>query len=101
MATVGCGSFWLVPELPLTHALVLGVVGSVLGQVGDLVESMIKRSFEVKDSGTVLPGHGGMLDRIDSVLFAVPLVYFYCVWFVEPNQPPGPSIFCSWPLLLP
>jgi phosphatidate cytidylyltransferase len=77
LAMVGFGHYWLAPELPLVHAIVLGVVGSVLGQIGDLVESMIKRTFGVKDSGQVLPGHGGMLDRVDGLLFVAPLVYYY------------------------
>lgn len=77
LAQVGMGTFWLLPELPLVHAIVLGILGSMLGQAGDLVESMIKRSCGVKDSGNILPGHGGMLDRIDALLFVAPLVYYY------------------------
>lgn len=77
IAMVGMGHFWLAPELPIVHAIVLGLVGSVLGQLGDLVESMLKRTFGVKDSGQVLPGHGGMLDRVDGLLFVAPLVYYY------------------------
>jgi phosphatidate cytidylyltransferase len=76
-AMVGMGSFWLAPQIPIAHAVVLGLVGSALGQVGDLVESMIKRTFGVKDSGNILPGHGGMLDRVDGLLFVAPLVYYY------------------------
>lgn len=79
LAQVGAGSFWLLPDLPVQHAVVLGIAGSVLGQCGDLVESMLKRSFGVKDSGQVLPGHGGMLDRIDALLFVAPLIYGYQV----------------------
>jgi phosphatidate cytidylyltransferase len=81
LAMVGFGHYWLAPELPIVHAVVLGVIGSVLGQLGDLVESMIKRTFGVKDSGNVLPGHGGMLDRVDGLLFVAPLVYYYAKLF--------------------
>lgn len=56
----------------ITYALVVGVIGTA----GDLVESMLKRSVDVKDSGTILPGHGGILDRFDAVLFVVPVIYF-------------------------
>jgi phosphatidate cytidylyltransferase len=81
IAMVGMGHYWLAPQLPIAHAVVLGVIGSVLGQLGDLVESMIKRTFGVKDSGNVLPGHGGMLDRVDGLLFVAPLVYYYAKLF--------------------
>jgi phosphatidate cytidylyltransferase len=65
------------PELNLAHSLILGAVIGLLGPLGDLAESMLKRGSEVKDSGTLLPGHGGMLDRVDSILFCAPLLYFY------------------------
>ena len=77
LATVGVGHFWLIPDLPVAHAIVLGVVGSVTGQVGDLIESMVKRTYGIKDSGSILPGHGGVLDRIDAVLFVAPVVFYY------------------------
>ncbi|MCA9716789.1 MAG: phosphatidate cytidylyltransferase [Myxococcales bacterium] len=73
--TFGC--LWMLPELPVVHAVALGVVGSAFGQVGDLVESLFKRGFKVKDSGNLLPGHGGMLDRVDGLLFVAPVVYYY------------------------
>ncbi len=83
LATLGLGTAWLVPELSVRDAIVLGVLGSAFGQVGDLVESMIKRSYGVKDSGRLLPGHGGMLDRIDGLLFVAPVVYWYITFIVH------------------
>jgi phosphatidate cytidylyltransferase len=66
---------YLIPEAPLGEALVLAAAGNIAGQLGDLCESALKRGAGVKDSGTLLPGHGGWLDRIDSSLFSVPVVY--------------------------
>ena len=84
LATVVAGSLLLVPELPLKHALVLGVVGSLVGQIGDLFESMLKRGYGVKDSSALLGAHGGMLDRVDALLFVAPVVYFYVRYVVLP-----------------
>jgi len=60
--------------------ILLSAVVNIAAQLGDLVESLIKRGAGVKDSGTILPGHGGMLDRIDAMLFAVPVVWAYGAW---------------------
>jgi phosphatidate cytidylyltransferase len=67
---------WLLPAAPLAEALGLTVIANIAGQLGDLCESAIKRGAGVKDSGNLLPGHGGWLDRVDSSLFALPVVYF-------------------------
>jgi phosphatidate cytidylyltransferase len=65
------------PEVPLRDAVLLGVLVAALGIVGDLDESLLKRWAGVKDSGTLFPGHGGMLDRLDSLLFGAPVLYYY------------------------
>jgi phosphatidate cytidylyltransferase len=79
-SAVGASLTYL-PQLPLVHGLVLGAVGALLGQAGDLAESLIKRSTGVKDSGSILPGHGGLFDRIDALLVVAGLVYWYRLWF--------------------
>ena len=72
---------WFSP-LPLSYAqaVPLALVISLFAQTGDLVESLFKRNMGAKDSGKALPGHGGMLDRIDGVVFAVLVVYYYVIW---------------------
>jgi phosphatidate cytidylyltransferase len=72
--------FWYLSALPLGHALALGIVAGSLGQCGDLAESLLKRSTGVKDSGALVPGHGGLLDRIDALLIVAPVVYLYVLW---------------------
>jgi phosphatidate cytidylyltransferase len=74
-------SLTYLPALPPLHGAVLGLVAGLLGQLGDLVESLLKRSVGVKDSGSLIPGHGGMLDRVDALIFVSPTVYLYLVWF--------------------
>jgi phosphatidate cytidylyltransferase len=71
---------WYLPRLSLVSAVVLGLVAGALGQFGDLVESLLKRSTGVKDSGNIVPGHGGLMDRVDALLVVAPLVYLYSVW---------------------
>lgn len=65
------------------HWLVLGLICSVIDTLGDLVESMLKRSVGMKDSGTIMPGHGGFLDRFDSLLIATPFVFVYLTLFLD------------------
>jgi phosphatidate cytidylyltransferase len=74
-------SLWFMRRsLPLAHAVPLALVAGVLGQAGDLAESIFKRSTGVKDSGALVPGHGGVLDRVDAVLATSPVVFLYALW---------------------
>jgi len=65
------------PHMGWGHVVALGLLGDVAGVVGDLVESALKRAADVKDSGSILPGHGGILDRVDSLLFTAPVTWLY------------------------
>jgi phosphatidate cytidylyltransferase len=75
---VGAGFKTLfLPDLPWALSLILFLVVGIMGQVGDLFESALKRTSNIKDSGGLLPGHGGFMDRIDALLFAAPIAYFF------------------------
>lgn len=80
VAAAFLAQIWFVPQLRPMDTVILGVVLTGAGLFGDLWESAIKRRAGVKDSGNILPGHGGMLDRIDSLLFTAPAFYYYVTW---------------------
>ena len=82
---IACLIFGFLIELPWFHSLALGILIALFAQLGDLCESMIKRDAGVKDSSDILPGHGGFLDRTDSYVFTLPVVYYYLQFFVMNN----------------
>src|SRR3989440_1049488 len=73
--------YWFFRELSLVAALALAAVMNVLGVVGDLTESALKRGAKAKDAAQILPGHGGFLDRLDSLLFNAPLIYYFALYY--------------------
>ncbi|HJX85609.1 MAG TPA: phosphatidate cytidylyltransferase [Candidatus Angelobacter sp.] len=84
--------FFLVPpsagQASWIHVIALGIITNVAAQLGDLFESAIKRGANIKDSGSIVPGHGGILDRIDALLFAIPVVWYYATLtgFLHPKS---------------
>jgi len=78
--------FWRLPEYSLPELFLAGILISLVGQLGDLVESCWKRAIGIKDSSALIPGHGGVLDRFDSLLFAAPALYFYLRYILQAHS---------------
>ena len=74
-------SVYFIETMGWMMGALVGIVVAAVGQVGDLIESKIKRLCEVKDSGTIFPGHGGVLDRVDGFLTAAPVFYYFMIWY--------------------
>lgn len=82
------GAFWgWLFAFPMIHGLALGLIVSLVAQIGDLTESLLKRDAGTKDSGSAIPGHGGILDRLDSYLLTGAAVYYYLRWLYHPWLP--------------
>lgn len=79
------GGIWLLQHITFTQLFALGGLLAVFGQLGDLSESLLKRSAGIKDSGGLIPGHGGILDKVDGILFAAPALYYYVLYVIQPG----------------
>jgi phosphatidate cytidylyltransferase len=88
-AVVAAVARYFLPFLPVVHAACIGALVGIVGQIGDLVESLFKRDAGVKDSSNLIPGHGGVFDRFDAVLFAAPVTYLYVRAFLHLTVPQG------------
>ncbi|SHJ91076.1 phosphatidate cytidylyltransferase [Paramaledivibacter caminithermalis] len=75
-------SYFFIPSF-MVHSIIIGFFGSIISQTGDLIASRIKRAVGIKDFGNVMPGHGGILDRFDSILLIAPVVYYYALFFFK------------------
>lgn len=74
--------YFMAPDL-LIHYIIIGFIGSIAGQAGDLIASAFKRRIGIKDFGELIPGHGGILDRFDSILLTGPIIYYYIILFIQ------------------
>ena len=81
------GGLWLLGHFSLGQCLAVGCILAVLGQLGDFSESLLKRSAGVKDSGVLIPGHGGILDKVDGILFGAPALYYYILYVMGRELP--------------
>lgn len=80
-AFAALATFWFFPELPYQFSIPLAIVMAAIGVLGDLAESAMKRGSSTKDAASILPGHGGLLDRLDSLLFNAPLLYYFARFY--------------------
>lgn len=74
--------YYIAPQI-IFHCAIIGFLGSIVGQFGDLTASVFKRYVGIKDYGKIMPGHGGILDRFDSILFTAPIVYYYIIFLIQ------------------
>jgi phosphatidate cytidylyltransferase len=81
------GGLWLLGHFTVAQCLMVGSILAVLGQLGDLSESLLKRSSGIKDSGMLIPGHGGILDKVDGILFGAPALYYYILYVIGRELP--------------
>jgi phosphatidate cytidylyltransferase len=73
---------FMATQAPVWQVVVLAGIAGIAAQMGDLAESKLKRVFDAKDSGWIMPGHGGILDRLDSIVFSLPVVYYSVKWVI-------------------
>jgi phosphatidate cytidylyltransferase len=84
-STIACliFSYYFLPEISPAQIAILAFTGSIVGQLGDICESAIKRNYGLKDASSILPGHGGVLDRLDCLIFIAPFVYYYRIFVIK------------------